>query len=141
MGTIFKITPGGVVTSLYAFGTDENDGSDPTGALIQDTNGNFYGTTKVGGTNGAGIVFKLSMGLKPFVATNPTSGKVKTAVKILGNKLTGATSVTFNGKAATFKVVSGSEITTSVPTEATTGKVKVKTPSGTLTSNVNFRVP
>jgi hypothetical protein len=38
-------------------------------------------------------------------------------------------------------VVSSSEITTTVPTGATTGKVKVTTPSGTLTSNVNFRVP
>ena len=73
--------------------------------------------------------------------TLPTSGKVGAAVKILGTKLTGATSVTFNGKAAVFKVVSGSEITTTVPTGATTGKVKVITPGGTLTSNVNFRVP
>ena len=81
------------------------------------------------------------MGLGPFVETNPTSGKVRTIVTILGTKLTGSTSVTFNGKAAKFKVVSGSEITTTVPTGATTGKVKVKTTSGTLTSNVNFRVP
>jgi uncharacterized repeat protein (TIGR03803 family) len=140
-GTIFKITPSGAFTSLYSFGTGENDGSNPTGTLIQDTNGNFYGTTKLGGTNGSGIVFKLSVDLKSFVETNPTSGKVGAAVKILGTKLTGATSVTFNGKAAKFKVVSGSEITTTVPTGATTGEVKVKTPSGTLTSNVNFRVP
>jgi large repetitive protein len=52
----------------------------------------------------------------------------------------GTTSVTFNGTAATFTVVSGSEITTSVPTGATTGKFKVTTPGGTRTSNVNFRV-
>ena len=113
----------------------------PYAELVQDTNGNFYGTTSTGGANGAGTVFSLSIGLGPFVETNPTSGKVGTAVKILGTKLTGATSVTFNGKAATFKVVPGSEITTTVPTGATASKVKVKTPSGTLTSNVNFRVP
>lgn len=55
-------------------------------------------------------------------------------------KLTGATSVTFNGTAATFTVVSSSEITATVPAGATTGEVKVTTPSRTLTSNVNFRV-
>jgi len=65
---------------------------------------------------------------------------VGAAVKILGTKPTGATSVTFNGTAAVFKVVSASLITTTVPTGATTGKVKATTPSGTLTSNVNFRV-
>jgi uncharacterized protein (TIGR03437 family) len=62
-------------------------------------------------------------------------------VTILGNNLTGSTSVTFNGVQATFNVVSSTEITTTVPSGATTGKVQVKTPSGTLSSNVNFRVP
>jgi uncharacterized protein (TIGR03437 family) len=60
---------------------------------------------------------------------------------ILGTKLTGATSVTFNGTAAKFTVVSNSEITTTVPAGATTGEVKVVTPSGTLASNVSFQVP
>jgi hypothetical protein len=88
-----------------------------------------------------GTVFSLDMGLAPFVETLPTSGKVKKAVKILGTDLTGATSVTFNGTAATFKVASSSEITTTVPEGATTGVVKVITPNGTLTSNVAFQVP
>jgi hypothetical protein len=81
------------------------------------------------------------VGLGPFVETRPTSGAVGTAVIILGNSLTAATSVTFNGKAAAFKVVSSTEITTTVSKGATTGKVSVKTPNRTLTSNVNFRVP
>jgi hypothetical protein len=75
------------------------------------------------------------------VETLPTSGKVKAAVKILGTDLTGATSVAFNGTAATFKVVSSSEITTNVPEGATTGKVQVVTPNGTLTGNLTFQVP
>jgi hypothetical protein len=88
-----------------------------------------------------GTIFSLDMGLSPFVETVPTSGKVKTAVKLLGTDLTGATSVTFDGTEAAFKVVSGSEITTNVPAGATSGVVKVVTPSGTLTSNVVFQVP
>jgi uncharacterized protein (TIGR03437 family) len=54
--------------------------------------------------------------------------------------LTGSTSVTFNGTAAAFTVVSKSEITTTVPVGATTGTVKVLTPTGTLLSNSPFRV-
>ena len=107
---------------------------------MQATDGNFYGTTGAGGTDGSGTVFSLAVGLGPFVETVPTSGKVGAPVIILGTNLTGATSVTFNGTAATFKIVSASEITTTVPAGATTGPVQVTTPSGTLTSNVNFRV-
>jgi large repetitive protein len=49
-------------------------------------------------------------------------------------------SVNFNGKAATFTVVSSSEITITVPAGATTGEVQVVTSRGTLLSNVSFRV-
>jgi hypothetical protein len=65
---------------------------------------------------------------------------VGAAVKILGSNLTGATSVTFSGTAATFTVKAKSEIATTVPTGATTGTVQVVTPGGTLSSNVPFRV-
>jgi uncharacterized protein (TIGR03437 family) len=61
-------------------------------------------------------------------------------VKILGTNLTGATSVTFNGTTATFTVKSKSEITTTVPLGATTGKVSVTFPRGRRSSNVAFRV-
>ena len=107
---------------------------------MQATNGDFYGTTFDGGTSD-GKVFSLSVGLGPFVKTPPTSGKVGAAVKILGTDLTGATSVSFNGIAAVFTDVSPSLITTTVPTGATSGKVEVVTPSGTLSSNVSFRLP
>jgi uncharacterized repeat protein (TIGR03803 family) len=142
-GTIFKLTTAGTLTTLYSFcsKSDCTDGNSPQGGLVQDTNGTFYGTTYYGGTDGIGTVFSVSVGLGPFVKTLPTSGKVGAAIKILGTSLTGATSVTFNGTAATFKVASSTEITTTVPTGATTGTVKVVTPSGTLSSNVAFRVP
>jgi uncharacterized repeat protein (TIGR03803 family) len=137
-GTIFRITPGGTLTTLYSF--DYTDGSGPDGTLVQDTNGKLYGTTAAGGANDFGTVFSLSVGLGPFVETLPGSGKVGAAVKILGTDLTGATSVTFNGTAAVFTVVSGSLMTTNVPTGASTGFVTVTTPSRTLKSNRKFRV-
>jgi uncharacterized repeat protein (TIGR03803 family) len=141
-GTVFRITPSGKLTTLYSFCSQSNctDGAHPYAGLVQDTNGNLYGTTQAGGASGEGTVFSLSVGLGPFVETQTTSGKVGAAVKILGTNLTGATSVTFSGTAAIFKVVSGSLITTTVPVGATTGEVKVKTPRGSLKSNVVFRV-
>jgi hypothetical protein len=74
------------------------------------------------------------------VETQPTLGKMGAPVTILGTNLTGATGVSFNGTAATFKIVSKSEIKTTVPVGATTGKVKVTTPRRELSSNVAFHV-
>jgi uncharacterized repeat protein (TIGR03803 family) len=140
-GTIFEITPGGTLTTLYSFCAQSGcpDG-ESANALMQDTNGIFYGTTYTGGANKKGTVFSLSVGLGPFVETQTSSGAVGAAVVILGTDLTSATSVTFNGTAAKFTVVSNSEITTTVPAGATTGTVKVVTHSGTLSSNAPFRV-
>jgi uncharacterized repeat protein (TIGR03803 family) len=65
-GSIFMITPSGVLTKLYSFTTlntnnNENpDGVNPYNALVQASNGNFYGTTSYGGTNGQGTVFQIS---------------------------------------------------------------------------------
>ena len=147
-GTVVKITPTGRLTTLYNFCSQSGctDGEYPNAGLVQATNGYLYGTTGGGGANpgpvgGVGTVFSLSTGLGPFVKTLPTSGTVGAAVKILGTDLTGATSVTFNGTAAAFRVVSPSLITTTVPFGATTGTVQVVTPSGTLSGNGPFRVP
>ena len=148
-GTIFKITPLGNLTNLYSFCPQSGcpDGEEPSAGLVQDTNGDFYGTTSIGGTSvkgacgtGCGTVFSLSVGLGPFVKTQTASGNVGAAVNILGTDLTGATSVTFSGIAAVFEVVSGSEITATVPSGASSGTVEVVTPGGTLSSNVPFRV-
>jgi uncharacterized repeat protein (TIGR03803 family) len=139
-GTIFKITPSGMFTTVYSFCSQNGCGVFPHAALVQATNGDFYGTTDSGGRYDRGTVFKLSVGLAPFAGLEPRFGKVGTVVRILGQGLTGSTSVTFNGTAAVFTVVSDAEIKTSVPTGATTGKVVVVTPTGTLSSGGNFRV-
>jgi uncharacterized repeat protein (TIGR03803 family) len=137
-GMIFELTPEGKLTALHKF--DGTDGGNPYAALLQSTNGSFYGTTIAGGSNGYGTIFSLSMGLGSFVTPEPSSGRVGAKVIILGTDLTGATSVSFNGIAATFKVVSSSEIKTVVPAGAITGTVEVTTPVGALKSNVAFRV-
>jgi uncharacterized repeat protein (TIGR03803 family) len=119
---------------------DETNGAFPFAALVQGTNGVLYGTTQYGGMDNNGAVYSLSLNLGPFVEPLPTSGKVGGKVIILGNNLTGATAVSFNGTAATFTVNSSTAITATVPTGATTGKIEVTTPHATLKSNVLFRI-
>jgi uncharacterized repeat protein (TIGR03803 family) len=136
-GTIFEFTASGTLTTLYEF--NGTAGANPAG-IVQSTDGNFYGATTEGGSHSEGVVYRLSLGLGPFVKTLPTANKIGGVVKILGSGLTGATSVSFNGTAAAFTVVSPAEISTTVPAGATTGTVEVTTPSGTLKSNPAFEV-
>jgi uncharacterized repeat protein (TIGR03803 family) len=137
-GIIFRSTPAGEFTTLASFYNG------PIGPLFQGTDGNLYGTTSEGGPGdsgyGYGTVFKLSIGSSPLVKTVPTAGKAGKSVLILGNNLTGSSSVTFNGVEATFTVKSDTYIKATVPAGATTGTVSVVTPSGTLDSSPQFVV-
>ena len=58
-GTVFKLSKGGAESVLYAF-TGEADGSLPSAPLIEDSEGNLYGTTVFGGKYGLGAVFKVA---------------------------------------------------------------------------------
>ena len=141
-GSIFQITLQGALATLYKFCSQTNcaDGEMPNNGLLQATDGNFYGTTYIGGTSSDGVAFRLSTGLSPFVRTLPISGKIGSVITILGTDLTSPSSVSFKGTAAAFTVVSSSEIRATVPAGATSGLVKVTTPSRTLSSAVVFRV-
>ena len=59
-GTIFKINPGGELSTLHSF--DGTDGYEPWGGLIQLSDGSFSGTTYAGGAYGYGTVFKITPG-------------------------------------------------------------------------------
>jgi uncharacterized repeat protein (TIGR03803 family) len=61
-GTVFKMTPAGVLTTLYSFCPQNYcpDGDHPSSALAQGANGDFYGTTGSGGLYKLGTIFKIS---------------------------------------------------------------------------------
>lgn len=136
-GTIFRMTPSGAFTTLHVF--TFTDGSQPR-SLMQATDGNLYGVTNSGGIYSLGTIFRLSTGLGPFVKFMQQAGKAGQTVGIIGQGFKGTTSVSFNGISASFTVASDTLIKAVVPARATTGFVKVQTPSGTLKSNVVFQV-
>ena len=55
----FGAQAGVVFTTLHSFQVFTN-GANPDAGLVQGSDGNFYGTTDSGGTNGYGTVFKIS---------------------------------------------------------------------------------
>jgi uncharacterized repeat protein (TIGR03803 family) len=57
-GTVFRMTPGGTLTTLHNFGGP--DGGNPAAGLVLGSDGSFYGTTSAFGPNGGGTVFKIS---------------------------------------------------------------------------------
>jgi uncharacterized repeat protein (TIGR03803 family) len=58
-GTIFMVTPGGTLTTIYNF-ANTPDGANPYTGLVLGSNGKFYGTTAEGGTSGLGTVFSVT---------------------------------------------------------------------------------
>ncbi len=60
-GTIFQITLGGALTTLYSFCSQAAcaDGQYPAAGLVQAANGNLYGTTADGGAHGDGTIFSV----------------------------------------------------------------------------------
>lgn len=85
-GTIFKVRPAGMLTTLHSFCTLPScaDGSVPLYGPIQASDGNLYGTTLIGGVYNNGTAFKVSLSgtlttLYSFLPTDrqPSSGLVQ----------------------------------------------------------------
>ncbi|HEY1662119.1 MAG TPA: DNA/RNA non-specific endonuclease [Verrucomicrobiae bacterium] len=70
---------------------------------------------------------------------SPTNGAVGDSIVITGTNFTSATAVTFNGVSATFTVNSNTQITATVPPNASSGLISV-TASGTAISSSDFIV-
>jgi uncharacterized repeat protein (TIGR03803 family) len=139
-GTIYQVTPGGNFTTVYTFPSHGSMGCNPSGTLVQHTNGLLYGATTDSPNLDTGVFFSLDLGLPPFARVLPEASRVGQTVGILGQGFTGTTAVTFNGTPAQFTVVSDTYLTAPVPSGATTGFITVTTPTGTLKSNKKFQV-
>jgi len=92
-------------------------------------------------TGSATLTSSQTFRVTPTITSfSPPSGSVGTPVTITGTGLIQATKVTFNGRSASFTATSDTQISTTVPTGATTGKIIVTTPGGSATSATSFTV-
>jgi uncharacterized repeat protein (TIGR03803 family) len=85
LGSVVRMTPAGALTTMFAF--NGANGSGPVGALVQGTDGSFYGTTSSGGGSDNGIVFQVTTNgvLTTMVDFNNTNGARPQAGLVLGN--------------------------------------------------------
>jgi uncharacterized repeat protein (TIGR03803 family) len=111
-GTIFKLNPAtGVLITVVEFtGNGATDrGSKPYGALTNDGNGFFWGTTNTGGTSDRGTVFKLNAAtgvlttIADFVSSMGTYPRAALVSDGAGSLL-GSTSYGGEGNGSLFKI-------------------------------------
>ena len=70
---VFKLNASGQETVVYSF-TGGDDGGNPVSGVTLDTNGNIYGTTKLGGRAKDGVVYKLNASGQETVLHTFTGG-------------------------------------------------------------------
>ena len=82
-GTVFRMTPGGLLTTLVSF--NGSNGMWPEAGLVQGSDGNFYGTTSSDGASGLGTVFKMTPAgvLTTLVVFNGTNGSSRTVGRVV----------------------------------------------------------
>jgi uncharacterized repeat protein (TIGR03803 family) len=135
-GTIYKMTHGGKITTLVSFNQDPfhiQNGAYPT-SLIQDPNGDFYGTTYTGGIPtdgnipGYGTVFKMSSaGEFTTLASFDGTNGVNPSTLILGRNgnfygiTQGKLASPYSGQAAVFEATPQGRISTLFTFDAATG--------------------
>jgi uncharacterized repeat protein (TIGR03803 family) len=88
---VFKVDPQGLETVLYSF-TGGTDGAYPSGGVVVDSSGNFYGTAPYGGNSNAGVVFEVDpQGHETVLCSftggadggNPASGVIRDSSGVL----------------------------------------------------------
>jgi uncharacterized repeat protein (TIGR03803 family) len=130
-GTVFKITPSGTPTTLYSFcshliGGACTDGEFPEGGVVQATNGDFYGTTSLGGANGSnGTVFKITPdgALTTLHSFDITDGArpYGTLIQAADGDFYGTTVFGGNGYGTVFKITPEGKLTTLHKFDSTDG--------------------
>jgi uncharacterized repeat protein (TIGR03803 family) len=127
-GVVYEITPSGSYKALYNFCSQTNcaDGSYPQSALVQDANGNLYGTTLNGGAYGAGTVFEITPS-DQFIVLHSFSGN--------------GTDGEFPQSSVTLANDGNLYGTTTNGTDTSYGSIYQITPDGTYTSLYDFCNP
>jgi uncharacterized protein (TIGR03437 family) len=130
LGTVYKLTPSGVLTLLHVFGLVVPDGAGPQGGLIQAQDGNLYGTTQSSDTGKAWVYMVTPQGVLTPVyifGKGPPDGDMPAGGLLQGvdGNFYGTTTYGGTGECTSF-------------TTAGCGTIFRVTPSGTETILYNF---
>lgn len=127
-GTVFKVTPSGVLTVLHSFhdGSVANDGINPESGLVEGSDGNFYGTTENGGSAGFGTVFKMTPGGQVTILHSFGDGSVVNDGQCPMSALVQTSDGSFYGTTS----YGGSTVDLTKPAKSGSGTVFKITPSG-----------
>ena len=121
-GAVFEVTTNGLLTRLHSFNWLQADGSNsggatPLAALTPGPDGNFYGTTSEGGSNGDGTVFEVTINgvftaLASFANTNGASPEAALTLGPDGNLYGTASSGGSSGDGTVFRVTTNDVLIT-----------------------------
>lgn len=124
MGTVFQVTPYGSLNALVSF--NSTNGANPGASLTHGNDGNFYGTTRNGGSSGFGTVFEVS-----------TNGTLTTLYSFTGATNGNPIGLTQGTDGNFYGTTLGGAVTTSTY-PAGMGTVFQLTTNGVLTTLVSF---
>jgi hypothetical protein len=135
-GPITVTTPAGTATTQSLPATDA---ATPIGEIKLPNN--LFTVAPCWGRTAYNSQLAVSSGAKAAVtAVKPAQAKAGAKVTITGHDFLGTTAVKFAGAKATFKVVSDTKITATVPAGAKTGKISITTAAGTSSGKVFTRL-
>ena len=142
-GTLFSLAPDNTLTVLHEFGglsnVSNSDGANITSAPMRAKDGNLYGVTTIGGSNGSGVIYKLTMPPLPTITLTLGSGQISSG---------GSTSLSWSTSNASSCAASGgwsgsldsSGSTTVSPAGSTTYTVSCRNVSGTSAASKTLTV-
>ncbi|MFT5105082.1 MAG: subtilisin-like proprotein convertase family protein [Pseudoalteromonas tetraodonis] len=155
--TTLAVYQGNALTSLTEIASNDDSGGDDSNQtytsrlIFAAVAGSSY-TIAVDGFNptpstpssaeSGGVILNWSRITQAPTITSfsPAQGAAGTVVQITGSGLIGASSVQFNGSAASFTVETATQLRATVPSGATSGLITITTPAGSVTSVSPFSV-
>ncbi|MDE3068643.1 MAG: hypothetical protein KGJ60_13995 [Verrucomicrobiota bacterium] len=122
-GTIYKMTSGGILTTLVIF--EQTNGLEPFGGLVQANDGNLYGTCAYGGLYDKGLIFRVTTNgaLTTLVNFNGTNGArpFTTLIQASDGNFYGTTTEGGIGGGTVFKMTPDGTLMTLVIFQGTNG--------------------